>query len=80
MFAFFKPKPRCGFGEAGGMTAGSGIEAVEGAGEAERRTRGEALPMEDRLLCVDIGGGSMFMDWAREFGVPGVNGTGDATR
>lgn len=32
------------------MTAGRGIEVVEGAGEAERRTEGEAAPNDDRLL------------------------------
>ena len=66
------PRPLDGLGDADDMTAGSGIE---GAGEAERRTDGDAFPNEDRLLC-DVGGGG-FIGKASEAGVPGADGAGD---
>lgn len=71
MFVFLTPIPRPGFGEAGGITAGRGID---GAGDAERRN-GEELPNEERLLW-DVGSGG-FMGSARDVGVPGVDGRGD---
>lgn len=54
-----------------GLTAGSGIE---GAGEADLRTDGEAQPKDERRLC-ETGGG--FIGRAREVGVPGIDGAGD---
>jgi hypothetical protein len=56
-----------------GITAGRGIE---GAGDADRRTDGEDMaPKEERRLC-DVGGG--FIGSARDWGVPGMEGAGDA--
>lgn len=57
------------------MTAGSG---KEGAGDADRRTVGDAFPNEDRRLREVVRGG--FMGRASEDGVPGAEGTGDAFR
>lgn len=63
---------RNGFGEFSiGRTAGRGID---GAGDADLRIDAEE-PNEDRLLC-DIAGGSIGN--LNEFGVPGIDGTGDA--
>lgn len=47
MLALRTPDPYKGFGDAGGMTAGRGIE---GAGDAERRIEGDEAPMDDRRL------------------------------
>lgn len=74
ILAFFTPRlpARYGFGEFSiGLTAGKGIE---GAGEAERRIDGDD-PKDERRLCEIIGG---FMGNAREAGVPGIDGAGDA--
>lgn len=61
-----------GDGGSTGFTAGSGRDA---AGDAERRMDGDE-PNEERRLC-DTGGGSIgILDTE---GVPGVEGTGDAT-
>ena len=74
MLAFLTPipAPRYGFGEFSiGRTAGSGID---GAGDAERRMDGDE-PKEERRLCVIAGG---FIGSARDVGVPGIEGAGDA--
>ena len=74
-FAFLDPKlmvlPK-GFGECSiGLTAGKGID---GAGDADLRIEGDD-PKDERLLC-EIAGG--FIGSAREVGVPGMEGAGDA--
>lgn len=74
MLAFLTPKllVKYGFGEFSmGLTAGKGIE---GAGDAERRIDGDE-PKDERRLCEITGG---FMGNAREAGVPGIDGAGDA--
>jgi hypothetical protein len=53
------------------MTAGSGID---GAGDADRRMEGDE-PNEERRLC-DVGGGCICGN-ASDWGVPGIEGTGD---
>lgn len=53
ILAFLTPRPTKGLEEAEGIMAGSGIE---GAGDAERRIEGEALPIEDLRLWVLKGG------------------------
>lgn len=66
------PLPKYGLGEFSiGRTAGNGID---GAGEAERRMEGED-PKEERRLWEMIGG---FIGSAKEVGVPGMEGEGDA--
>lgn len=71
--AFLNPRlalVEWGFGEASiGITAGRGIE---GAGETERREENEDL----REWLMTLGG---FMGSAIEVGVPGAEGTGEAT-
>ena len=49
---------------------------MDGAGETERRTEGEAFPIEDRRLREVVRGG--FMGTGREEGVPGAEGAGEA--
>ena len=71
MFVFLMPRPD-GLGDADGMTAGRGME---GAGEAERRIEGDALPKDDLLLC-EVGGGG-FIGKGRDAGVPGADGAGE---
>ena len=72
MLAFLTPNAPYGLGEFSmGLTAGSGSD---GAGDADRRIDGEE-PNEDRRLCEYAGG---FMGRAREVGVPGIEGAGDA--
>lgn len=56
-----------------GMTAGNGID---GAGEADRRMEGDE-PKDERRLC-DVGGGCI-VGSASDWGVPGIEGTGDPT-
>lgn len=74
-FALRTERPTYGLGDAEGITAGRGI----GAGEAERRidAAGDELPMEERRLCTDPGGGG-FIGRAKEAGVPGADGAGEA--
>lgn len=63
---------RYGLGEFSiGLTAGKGID---GAGDAERRMDGDE-PKDERRLCEITGG---FMGSARDAGVPGIDGAGDA--
>jgi hypothetical protein len=54
-----------------GITAGRGMD---GAGEAERRIDGEE-PNDERRLC-EVGGGCI-LGSARDWGVPGMDGTGE---
>lgn len=61
-------------GDAAGMTAGSGMD---GLGETERRIEwADTEPNEERRLCEVAGG---FMGKARDWGVPGADGAGEAT-
>lgn len=72
MIVVVASRAKKGFGEFSiGRTAGSGID---GAGDADRLIDAED-PNEDLLLC-DIAGGSIGS--LNEFGVPGIDGTGDA--
>ena len=74
MLAFLIPRlpVRYGLGEFSmGLTAGKGID---GAGDAERRIDGDE-PNDDRRLCEITGG---FIGSARDAGVPGIDGAGDA--
>lgn len=75
MLAFFTPilPRRLGEDDSSGFTAGKGREA---AGDADLRMDGED-PKEERRLC-DTGGGSIGRVVA-VIGVPGVDGTGEAT-
>jgi hypothetical protein len=54
-----------------GMTAGRGID---GAGDADRRLEGDE-PNDERRLC-DVGGARIVGN-ASDWGVPGIEGTGD---
>lgn len=72
MLAFLTPNAPYGFGEFSiGLTAGNGSD---GAGDADRRIDGDD-PKEDRRLCEYAGG---FIGRARDVGVPGMEGPGDA--
>lgn len=57
-------------GDADGMTAGSGID---GLGDTDLLT--DCEPNDDRRLC-EVGGG--FIGKAKDWGVPGADGRGDA--
>ena len=74
MLAFLVTTLAKGLGDAAGMTAGRGI----GAGEADRRIEGEALPNEDLRLREIVAGG--FIGRARDEGVPGAEGAGEGAR